>query len=241
MPLEQISNALTFYAFFVAAKVGKTGLTVTVDVWRVDNAGAATEVVTAAAATEIGDGVYRYILAAGSVTVEGEYIAVFKTTDASVDLQHIATIWVVGSGGLENLDAAISSRAASGAGVVTLISPVALGGDLSIVRGDDYNNTDGRALEWSTTDASTWPDLTGAAILFTAKNSSGGTLVKAGIVVTPTGATKKVRVELTAAETGALVTGKNAYAFDVQATLQGSSRKVTLVRASMTVLVDYAA
>ena len=46
------------------------------DVWRVTEAGVATEVVTAASATEIGDGLYRYLLAAASVTVLGEYVAV---------------------------------------------------------------------------------------------------------------------------------------------------------------------
>jgi len=107
--LEQQGNSLTFYAFFVASKIGKTGLTVTVDIWEIQKDGTATEIVTGASATEIGDGLYRYLLTSGSVDAEGEYIAAFKTADASVDQQHIPALWVVNRAGIENLDGAISA------------------------------------------------------------------------------------------------------------------------------------
>lgn len=108
--IEQVGVGVAFYAHFVASKTSKTGLTVTVDVWRITEAGVATEVVTGGAATEIGDGLYRYGLSAASVTAAGEYIAVFKTADSSVDTQHIPAIWTVGHANIEHLDAAISSR-----------------------------------------------------------------------------------------------------------------------------------
>ena len=108
--IEQVGVGIAFYAHFVASKTGKTGLTVTVDVWRITEAGVATEVVTGGAATEIGDGLYRYGLSAASVTAAGEYIAVFKTADSTVDAQHIPAIWTVGHANIEHLDAAISSR-----------------------------------------------------------------------------------------------------------------------------------
>lgn len=111
--IEQVGVGVAFYAFFVASKVGKTSLTVTCDVWRITEAGAATEVITGGSATEIGDGLYRYGLSAASVTAAGEYIAIFKTADSSVDAQHIPALWVVGRSGVENLDAAISSRNAT--------------------------------------------------------------------------------------------------------------------------------
>ena len=98
--IEQTNNALKFRAFYVASKVGKTGLTVTVDVYNP----ADTRIVTAAAATEIGGGLYGYSLASGSVTAEGEYIAIFKTADSTVDAQHMAAVWVVGRAGIELLD-----------------------------------------------------------------------------------------------------------------------------------------
>jgi hypothetical protein len=107
--IEQLGNSLRFYAHFVASKVGKTGLTVTVDVYE-----SGTAIVTGASATEVGtSGVYIYVLAGASVDLEGEYLAVFKTADATVDQQHVPSLWVVGRAGLEDLDAAISSRLAA--------------------------------------------------------------------------------------------------------------------------------
>lgn len=108
--IEQVGVGIAFYAFFEASKVGKTGLTVTANVYRITEAGVSTQVVTGGAATEIGDGVYRYGLSAASVTAAGEYIAVFKTADSTVDAQHLPAIWTVGHANIEHLDAAVSSR-----------------------------------------------------------------------------------------------------------------------------------
>ena len=108
--IEQVGVGIAFYAHFVASKTGKTGLTVTVDVWRITEAGVATEVVTGGSATEIGDGLYRYGLSSVSVTDAGEYVAVFKTADATVDAQHLPALWAVGRAGVENLDATVSTR-----------------------------------------------------------------------------------------------------------------------------------
>jgi len=110
MPLEQTGVALTFYAFYVATKQGVTGLTVTVDVWRVNTSASPTQVVTAGSATAVGGGLYLYQLASASVTVEGEYIAIFKTTSSTPDQQHIPAIWVVSKAGTEYLDASVASR-----------------------------------------------------------------------------------------------------------------------------------
>jgi hypothetical protein len=122
----------------------------------------------------------------------------------------------------------------SAAQVVT-VSPVSAdGSSVTIVRGDDYLAADARALDW--TDAGNhWPDLTGATIAFTARRSPS-VLTKAGSVVTPSGSSKSVRVELTAAETAALGTGP--WNFDVQATLATTSHIVTLVLGTLTVLAD---
>jgi hypothetical protein len=108
--IEQLSNSVTFYAHYIASKVSATGLTVTVDVYEITKAGTPTEIVTAGSATEVGDGLYLYVLASGSVDEEGEYLAVFKTTDSSVDQQHIPAAWSIQRAGVEQLDAAISSR-----------------------------------------------------------------------------------------------------------------------------------
>lgn len=108
MPLEQTGNAVIFYAFYTNNGTGATGLTVTADVWEVATDGTATEIASAQAATEIGDGLYCYRVAGASIDTEGEYIAVFKTAD-TVDQQHIAALWVINRAGIENLDGAISA------------------------------------------------------------------------------------------------------------------------------------
>ena len=110
MPLENTGVALTFYAFYVASKQGVTLLTVTVDVWRVNTSASPTQVVTAGSATAVGGGLYLYQLASASVTVEGEYVAIFKTTSSTPDQQHIPAIWVVSKAGTEYLDASVASR-----------------------------------------------------------------------------------------------------------------------------------
>jgi hypothetical protein len=103
--LEQVSNSVKFLAFFSASKQGKTGLTVTIDIF--DPSG--TQIVTGGSATAVGGGLYSYTLSSNNSS-EGEYAAIFKTTDSTVDSQHIPSLWVLGRAGVENLDAATSTR-----------------------------------------------------------------------------------------------------------------------------------
>jgi len=103
--LEQVSNSVKFLAFYTASKQGKTGLTVTIDIY--DPSG--TQIVTGASATALGGGLYSYTLSSNNSS-EGEYAAIFKTTDSTVDSQHIPSLWVLGRAGVENLDATTSSR-----------------------------------------------------------------------------------------------------------------------------------
>jgi len=107
MPLEQIGQPVIFYAFYTDSGEGAVGLTVTASVIEVLADGTAAEIVTDAAATEIGRGLYRYRLVGASVDAQAEYIAVFETVDAC-DQAHIPAIWVVGKTWVENVDAAIS-------------------------------------------------------------------------------------------------------------------------------------
>jgi hypothetical protein len=103
--IEQKGNPLTFLAQFIASKQGKTGITVTIDVFLIPkgNLGGKSQLVTGGSTTEIGDGVYGYSLAATSTLTEGEYVGVFKTADATVDQQHIPSLWVIGRAGVEYL------------------------------------------------------------------------------------------------------------------------------------------
>lgn len=123
-----------------------------------------------------------------------------------------------------------------GSGQINVVQAVGQNGDTTIVQGDDYNATDGTALDYTDSDDD-WPTLTSATITFAVANGSTP-FSKTGSVVTATGTGKKVRVELTAAETGAIIAGK--YRFDIQATLS-SGRKVTLVQGWLTVREDVAA
>ena len=103
--LEQVSTSVKFVAFYTASKTGKTGLTVTIDIY--DPAGS--QIVTSGSATPIGGGLYSYTLSTNN-SAEGEYAAIFKTTDSTVDSQHIPSLWVLGRAGVENLDASVSTR-----------------------------------------------------------------------------------------------------------------------------------
>jgi len=108
MPLEQLGNAVIFYAHYVKSGVSVTGLDVTADVWEIQTDGTATEIASAQAAAEIGDGLYRYRVAGASIDVEGEYLCVFKTA-GDVDQKHVAAIWVINRAGIENLDAPLTT------------------------------------------------------------------------------------------------------------------------------------
>lgn len=103
--LEQVSTSVKFLAFFTASKTGKTGLTVTIDIY--DPSGS--QIVTGGSATAIGGGLYAYTLSTNN-SAEGEYAAIFKTSDSTVDAQHIPSLWVLGRAGVENLDASVSTR-----------------------------------------------------------------------------------------------------------------------------------
>lgn len=119
--IEQVSNSVKFLAFFTASKQGKTGLTVTVDIYNPSG----TQIVTGGSATAIGGGLYSYTLSSSNST-EGEYAAIFKTTDSTVDAQHIPSLWVLGRAGVENLDAAVSTRSTLTAAQVNAEADTAL-------------------------------------------------------------------------------------------------------------------
>lgn len=154
--------------------------------------------------------------------------------DVIVD-QYVTANGAANLASLSYLDATVSSRATANAHI-TYVGPVAINGDVTIVRGDDYSNTDSRSLQWETDDAATWPTLTSATITLTAENDSGTqVLTKTGAVVTATGTNKKVRVELAAADTASITPA--TYRFDVQAVI--STRKITLVRGLLTIVEDF--
>jgi hypothetical protein len=135
-----------------------------------------------------------------------------------------------------NVDAVKTKTDLLGNGTVTVVSPVASGGEASVYQGDDYANADGRALAWS---SNGWPDLTSATILFMVRAQTGALFSKAGTVVSAGGATQTVRVELTATETAALQAWPAESTLRLRATL-ASGGAATLVDSTLSVIEDVA-
>jgi len=104
---ENQGNSVIYYAHYTEGGVNKTGLTVTIDVYEVIRDGTATLVVNDGACTEIGAGLYRYLLASASVDAAAEYVAVFHTATDTVDAQDIPAIWVIDRAGTEKLDTGV--------------------------------------------------------------------------------------------------------------------------------------
>lgn len=102
--LEIQGQSVIFYAHYTTSGVSTTGLTVTIDVYEVTRDGTATQVVTDGACTAVGDGIYRYILSAGSVDAAAEYVGVFYTATDTVDAQNIPALWVIDRANLEDID-----------------------------------------------------------------------------------------------------------------------------------------
>ena len=104
---ENSGNSVIYYAHYTEGGVNKTGLTVTITVYEVIRDGTKTEVVTNGACTEIGDGLYRYLLASSTVDAAAEYVAVFHTATDTVDAQDIPAMWVIDRAGTEKLDTGV--------------------------------------------------------------------------------------------------------------------------------------
>src|SRR5690606_36358272 len=85
-----MTTPIFLLGMFTKSKLGQAGLTVTVDVDAYELAtGTHTAVVTAASAVEARNGIYYYRVAAADPALY-DYTATFKTSDTSVDQQHVA-------------------------------------------------------------------------------------------------------------------------------------------------------
>ena len=109
------------YAFFTAAKAGKTGLTVTVDVFK---AADDSQVVTNQAANEVAGGLYSYSY---TNATDDDFLFVFKTADTSVDVQHVPALAIT-----PTWSAASRTLTQTAASVVAAVS----GSDITAHRGD---------------------------------------------------------------------------------------------------------
>lgn len=106
--LEKQGNNLTFLAHYAKDGDSVTGLTVTIDVYEITRDGTTTQPVDDGACSEVGNGLYKYILAAASVDAAAEYVAVFHTA-GDVDQADLPSMWSVGRAGTPYLDASIAT------------------------------------------------------------------------------------------------------------------------------------
>ena len=231
----------TFFAFFIENQIGKTGLTVTVDV---RNVSTGSLVVNNQSATEIGSGFYKYTYSATS----GDYVAVFKTATTTVDLMHFpdwAVQRIVQNPTVDEIIAGIpdpltntvpgsyqsgtAGRALGMLGttyIVDVVQPVLTTGEILLRTGDSYYAVDGRSFDFSST---SWPDLTGATdVKFKCKSVS----INASVIASGTGS-QTVRVEFTKANVDT-IKASGATRYEIDATL-ANTHPITLVASTMTV------
>jgi len=208
---------------------GKTGLSPTVTFSKAGGAfGASTN-----SATEVSSGWYQIIPTSTESNTLGAFV-IHATAAGADDHDTLLQITNDLSGATysnttdsqEAIRDAITAVAAKtdllGTGVVTFSGPVISSDEVEIVQGDDYLNIDSQALEFT---ATSWPDLSGASAAkfsfrLAGDPSDAATTIDGTVVDDET-----VRFELTAAQTGALVTGTDVYSFDSQVTLASGSIK----------------
>jgi hypothetical protein len=113
-------------------------------------------------------------------------------------------------------------------------SPLATGGTLTLRQGDDYKNTDGRALSFAFTSV---PNLTGATVtlsIVSLYDSSVSPASSTALSVTSPTSNPTVVFELTRTQTATLNVGGNLYKYQVVAVLSNSD-VVTLAEGSVVV------
>lgn len=115
-----VGEALLFTALFIESKVGKSGLTVTVDVYR-----NGVKIIDNQPATEQAGGLYSYDLASGSNNAAGRYTAIFKTATSTVDQQQVASHFIVRAAMGPLLADSITSAALAGSAVSEIVAGVA--------------------------------------------------------------------------------------------------------------------
>jgi len=117
---------------------------------------------------------------------------------------------------------------------VSVTSPVATDGTISIVPGDDYFAADGRSIDIAVTGASyTLVGATGISLAIRLKRSSLTLLTLTGSAISST----TLRFEPTAAQT-ALLADDTVYDYQVQATILATSHVTTVQEGALTTLLN---
>lgn len=106
--IQSTGQGITFYFPFTESKLGKTGLSTSVYIYRRSDLSL---VVNGLSGTELGRGIYYYTLAGASTGTASDYIAIAETATTSVDSRVSYALWVVGPTWVQRLDMALSSIA----------------------------------------------------------------------------------------------------------------------------------
>jgi len=175
------------YTLDIALALGAAQTGLTLEAQLIDSTGANVGAAVTTGFYEVGVGNYLWHYAAFPDGFRGG--VVFQISPGGAIMSFLA----MNPEEAEYLDVPVSSRCESGTGEVTVVSPVAVGGDLSLIRCDDYLLADDRALEWT---SDSWPDLSGATITFCV-----GNFEKAMTAPVPSGDDAIIRLELTDTET----------------------------------------
>lgn len=168
---------IPFAGQYTSSGAGKTGLTPTISIVRVNSDGTRTVVISAASATAAAEtdatnlpGLYHYLLAGASTGTAGLYLANFHTT-GTVDQKDGAALEIVGAAWVAHVDADISSRSTyAGGAVASVIAPVTVGTNndktgysLTVAPGDA--TAANQAIIYSAITALPAPDNTGIAAI----------------------------------------------------------------------------
>lgn len=176
----------------------------------------------------VAGGKYRVSKAMSGSAALGEWIGTLTYDDGSLStwVQDIA-FTVVTAAQADPASVLTGGSAAYG-------GPVAQNNDVELYRTDDYAESDSRELPWTLTDAAALPDLTDAAVTLYATHLSNKSAVfsAAGAVDTPTGSTRVFHVDIPGDATATMPDGE--YDYSVQAALDGSGNRVTLVAGTLT-------
>jgi hypothetical protein len=107
--------------------------------------------------------------------------------------------------------------------------------DITIVRGDDYKETELRQIIWQPADPSTWPDLTGATRLLFRAVSDFDELEATPTVQDAGFDDQRIELELTSDET---LVASGRYRYDVEVVLASGS-VFTAARGELVVELTY--
>lgn len=204
--MATINKPVTLTAAFGPGYASLVG-TVAYTVYNGDGSTFQARTVAGIAEAPAGTGNYRVLLAATVFTAAFDGYVVWDTGGSSPVYTAPEDILVD-----DQIPAIKAKTDLLGVSSVSVASPVATDGTVSIVIGDDYLAADGRALQWI---SSRWVPLTSAAITFSCPLGDGTTLTRSGTVAVD-GSSQIVSVELTAVQTGELNAGVYSYSVEAQ-------------------------